>query len=583
MKQNAGSSLLIREPGFLDEFYYWYLCNRVLGGPRLGKLIASGGTGRVYRLENTKKERAVVKIVDTQMIHPDYRERLCRHCEYEMDLLSRMSECNDNIMPLLNEDICRSCKDQHCARCPLGAGRPLPRLLRRPDWDEEYCRIYFLVMPELTPLRQFFGKNRNLSNIEPLKVGMDICKALQACYAEPDDVIHRDVKPDNIFVREEKNGKHYYVLGDFGIARPLGNGVMTGFCTREYAAPEMRSGVAVKNSDLYSVGVTLYELAGGQFDINEMAMHELGPENSHLCWDSFRPAVQGLREIIARSLAPYDRRYEQPQDMYDELEDLYLDYRVRYRCGQTGADGVNSGWKKPPVYDPVRDSNAERGGPELVKIHRTAQESGNESPRETTKSLSEPECLRRIKEYMLAGDFAAAAEWAGKGSDLGSRSCGILLAYCRIHEIRRGKLDELYRDSAVRALEEAAECGDPAACYLAATLAFEAGDPDRFLMLLQTSAQKDFPIARYTYGRGLYEGAAPMQEDAVKGWEHLYRAAKAGHIGAIRYCRKVLEKHPNMEGREAILQLQSQTAAEDPAGVRKNTIHMLFRGLGFRE
>ena len=84
------------------------------------------------------------------------------------------------------------------------------------------------------------------------RLGVQIAEAL--AYAHRYGVIHRDVKPSNIFIGENGMAK----LGDFGLANSTGDGG-----TRRYMAPEMLDGCkATESSDQYALGVTLRELVG---------------------------------------------------------------------------------------------------------------------------------------------------------------------------------------------------------------------------------------------------------------------------------------------------------------------------------
>ena len=90
---------------------------------------------------------------------------------------------------------------------------------------------------------------------EVVKIGKDLCAALECC--EEKNIVHRDVKPDNVF----HNEFGMYKLGDFGIARTLEN-TKAGYSqkgTMNYIAPEVVKGNAYDNSvDIYSLGLMLY-------------------------------------------------------------------------------------------------------------------------------------------------------------------------------------------------------------------------------------------------------------------------------------------------------------------------------------
>ena len=90
---------------------------------------------------------------------------------------------------------------------------------------------------------------------ETVKIGKDICSALQCCNEK--GIIHRDVKPDNVF----RNEFGMYKLGDFGIARQMQN-TLAAYSqkgTMGFLAPEVYRGGYYDNTvDIYSLGVMLY-------------------------------------------------------------------------------------------------------------------------------------------------------------------------------------------------------------------------------------------------------------------------------------------------------------------------------------
>lgn len=117
-------------------------------------------------------------------------------------------------------------------------------------------RMIFIRMELLTPFNTFTN-NRRLSENNCIKLGIDMCRALEICSAK--GIIHRDIKPENIFVNEFG----YFKLGDFGTARKLDNisGSLSQKGTFNYMAPEVASGVTYDGRvDTYSLGIVLYRL-----------------------------------------------------------------------------------------------------------------------------------------------------------------------------------------------------------------------------------------------------------------------------------------------------------------------------------
>ena len=107
------------------------------------------------------------------------------------------------------------------------------------------------------------GKNANHSSFasteDVARLGVQIAEALS--YAHRCGVIHRDVKPSNIFIGDNGIAK----LGDFGLASVATSAPLPYGGTRRYMAPELLDGgKATESSDQYALGVTLQELVGSR-------------------------------------------------------------------------------------------------------------------------------------------------------------------------------------------------------------------------------------------------------------------------------------------------------------------------------
>ena len=188
-----------------------------------------------------------------------------------------------------------------------------------------------------------------------LSILQQVGEALDYAHAEPQGVIHRDVKPSNILLARDGRA----ILCDFGIARAAresrltGTGVTLG--TAHYMAPEQAQADLLVDgrADLYSLGIVLYEMATGrvpfQADTPLAVLHkqvyEPPPAPAQIN-PSIPPAVE---EVILRALEKdRDRRYQSGRDMFLALEQA---------LGGKPADTELSGgrtrrWAPPPIPKP---------------------------------------------------------------------------------------------------------------------------------------------------------------------------------------------------------------------------------------
>ncbi len=125
--------------------------------------------------------------------------------------------------------------------------------------------LYFIVMElvEGQSLREKLNEEGILSTDEALRIASEMCEGLAHAHARR--IVHRDIKPQNILLTKQGTVK----VADFGIAQALGassltaNGMVVG--SAPYMAPEQaRDGASSSRTDLYSVGVVLYEMLAGK-------------------------------------------------------------------------------------------------------------------------------------------------------------------------------------------------------------------------------------------------------------------------------------------------------------------------------
>lgn len=123
--------------------------------------------------------------------------------------------------------------------------------------------IYFIVM-ELVDgitLKEYIEQNGRLSMDKALDFSIQIASGLEA--AHENHIIHRDIKPQNIIVSKNGNIK----VTDFGIAKAASSNTLTSGAmgSVHYISPEQaRGGYSDERSDIYSLGITMYEMVTGR-------------------------------------------------------------------------------------------------------------------------------------------------------------------------------------------------------------------------------------------------------------------------------------------------------------------------------
>jgi serine/threonine protein kinase len=188
---------------------------------------------------------------------------------------------------------------------------------------ERHEGISFLVMEYLSghSLRKRLREAGRLAPDEALRYVGLVAEAL--AYAHAGRVLHRDVKPENIFVSADGTPK----LLDFGIARVLAHTMSvasTRVGTVDYMAPEHFQGAAGTNADLWSLGVTFYELLTGRrpfrgepAEVMHAVMHT-APDDAPLHEAGIDPRlIRVIRKMLDKDPTA---RYATAEDLANELE-----------------------------------------------------------------------------------------------------------------------------------------------------------------------------------------------------------------------------------------------------------------------
>lgn len=175
-------------------------------------------------------------------------------------------------------------------------------------------------------LKERIRRNGRLAIPEAIAYAIEIARALGVAHQR--QIVHRDVKPQNVLVDEEGSAK----VTDFGIARSLEQEGLTAdgrvLGTTDYVSPEQALGHAVTGqSDLYSLGVVLFEMLTGEVPFKgenqvAVAMKHVREELPDV--QQRRPEVSSaLAAVLDRATAKdLDRRYPDAQSLIHDLEEV---------------------------------------------------------------------------------------------------------------------------------------------------------------------------------------------------------------------------------------------------------------------
>jgi serine/threonine protein kinase len=203
----------------------------------------------------------------------------------------------------------------------------------------------YIRMEILTPLNIYI-EQKDFTVADIIILGINICRALEICHNN--NIIHRDIKPQNIYV--SKFGD--YKLGDFGIAKQMERDslVQSKKGTFAYMAPEVYLGKAYEESvDTYSLGLVLYRLLNDNrtpflpyhptaitYEDKELS---LTSRMSGMPIPPPRIAIEPLVKIILKACAfKAEDRYEEAVQMRSDLERIDLNYYRNFKISANGTD-----------------------------------------------------------------------------------------------------------------------------------------------------------------------------------------------------------------------------------------------------
>jgi serine/threonine-protein kinase len=189
------------------------------------------------------------------------------------------------------------------------------------------------------PLSEMLAKQHHLPMLVAVEMAMQIASGLAAAHAK--DVIHRDLKPENVMLVASDEFWCAKIV-DFGIAKACNSDGPTGFGnvfgTPQYMSPEQTLGAAVDHrSDIYSLGVILYEMLSGKVPVTGKHIGEI------LVGQRAAPLAPLRSQAPARAVSPrleaiVHRCLEKdPQRRYPSVQALLRDLR-QFACRNGAAN-----------------------------------------------------------------------------------------------------------------------------------------------------------------------------------------------------------------------------------------------------
>ncbi|MFJ7825000.1 Stk1 family PASTA domain-containing Ser/Thr kinase [Psychrobacillus sp. NPDC096623] len=261
---------------------------RISGRYKLLEMIGGGGMSNVYLAHDMILDRDVA----IKVLRYDFANEEELHRRFQREALSATSLTHPNIVNIYD----------------VGE-------------DED---IHYIVMEFVKgkTLKEYILLNAPVSPMKSVMLMKQLTSAIST--AHNNHIIHRDIKPQNILLDEEENVK----VTDFGIAMALSatsytqtNSVLG---TVHYLSPEQaRGGTATKQSDVYALGIVLFELLTGQLPFSGESAVSIALKHLQTETPSIRKIIpsipQSIENVVLKATA------KNPKDRYRSAEEMEAD------------------------------------------------------------------------------------------------------------------------------------------------------------------------------------------------------------------------------------------------------------------
>ena len=255
--------------------------------------VGSGGMADVYKAKDQKLDR----LVAVKVLKPEFRE-------------------DTNFVAKFGKE------------AQAAAGLSHPNVVNVFDVGEDRG-LYYIVMElvEGITLKAYITRKGKLSVKEATSIAIQISLGLEAAHNR--GIVHRDVKPQNIIISTDGKVK----LSDFGIAKATNSNTITAnvMGSVHYSSPEqVRGGASDARSDIYSLGITMYEMVTGRVPYDgdttvAVAIKHLQEEM--VPPSRYTPDIPySMEQIILKCTQKNpDRRYQNMAQLIEDLKRSLLD------------------------------------------------------------------------------------------------------------------------------------------------------------------------------------------------------------------------------------------------------------------
>ena len=184
--------------------------------------------------------------------------------------------------------------------------------------------LYYIVMEyvEGITLKTYISKKGQLTYNEVISIAIQVGRGIEAAHKK--EIVHRDIKPQNIIISKEGKVK----VTDFGIARAASSNTINAdiMGSVHYSSPEQaRNGYVTYQSDIYSLGIVMYEMCTGRVPFDGDTTVSIALQ--HLQGEMVPPSeyapelpISVEKIILKATMKNQDRRYASMEDMLNDLK-----------------------------------------------------------------------------------------------------------------------------------------------------------------------------------------------------------------------------------------------------------------------